>query len=919
MTDNDRVSAGGRPSPDLSILETRVYRGANVWSYEKSIHLVVDLGSLEDYPTNKITGFTDTLLSMLPGLSEHACSRGRRGGFVERLHEGTWLGHVAEHVALALQQTVGHDIRRGKTRQVRGQRGHYNVIFSYLDEQVGLSAAQLAVRLVNHVVQSDPEFDFEAELESFILRAERTAFGPSTQAILDEAVSRDIPWIRLNQYSLVQLGQGVHAKRIRATMTSETSAIAVDTASDKDLTTKLLGAAGLPVPQQDSVRTADQAVRVANRIGYPVVIKPLDGNHGRGVCLNLNNEQDVRDAFPIAVDQSRRGWVIVESFITGKDYRCLIIDGRLVAVAERVPASVTGDGTSTVQQLVDTTNADPRRGVGHEKVLTRIKIDAGALEVLQAQGHTLDSVPNEGEMVKLALTGNMSTGGISIDRTFEAHPENIEIAEEAARMIGLDIAGIDFICPDITQPVRETGGAICEVNAAPGFRMHTHPTIGEPQFIAKPVVDMLFPPGAASRIPIVAVTGTNGKTTTSRMISHIFKGMGRKVGMTSTDGVVIDERLVIRADASGPRSARMVLQNPRVDFAVFEVARGGILREGLGYERNDVAVVINVQPDHLGLRGIDTVEQLAEVKAVLVEAVPRDGHAVLNADDPLVRDMRRRCSGDVVWFSMAEPGSEVRDMIDAHCRRGGKALVLEPTERGEMIVVRHGRRDMQLAWTHLLPATFGGRARMNVQNSLAAAAAAFAAGAPLHDIRQGLRTFSTNYYLSPGRLNELEVNGVHVIVDYCHNAPGMKMLGDFVDRVGDSLKSVSDLGKPSRIGIIATAGDRRDQDMVELGEIAARHFDVVVVREDVTLRGRKRGETAALVADGVRQSMADGARCKQVEVIHDEIKAVKHGMARANAGDLVVVCVDKHHAVMEELEKWSKQAQAGSGDPDYAS
>ena len=497
-----------------------------------------------------------------------------------------------------------------------------------------------------------------------------------------------------------------------------------------------------------------------------------------------------------------------------------------------MPAHVIGDGHSTIEDLVELTNADPRRGVGHEKVLTRIKIDDAANALLADQGYKLGDVPPVGEMVKLTLTGNMSTGGISIDRTFEAHPENVEIAEEAARMVGLDIAGIDFICPDITEPVRETGGAICEVNAAPGFRMHTHPTIGDPQFISKPVVDMLFPPGAASRIPIVAVTGTNGKTTTSRMISHVFKGMGRKVGMTSTDGVVIDERLVIRADASGPKSARMVLQNPRVDFAVFEVARGGILREGLGYERNDVAVVLNVQPDHLGLRGIDTVEQLADVKAVLVEAVPRDGHAVLNADDPLVREMRRRCSGQVVWFSMAEPGSEERDMIDQHCRRGGKALVLDPSDRGEMIVVKHGRREMQLAWTHLLPATFNGRARMNVQNSLAAAAAAFAAGAPLHDIRQGLRTFSTSYYLSPGRLNEVDVNGVQVIVDYCHNAPGMRMLGDFVDQVGDSLSTTSELGRPSRIGVVATAGDRRDDDMRELGAVAAHHFDVVVVRED---------------------------------------------------------------------------------------
>ncbi|EON23930.1 MULTISPECIES: cyanophycin synthetase [Nocardioides] len=915
-----------RPRPDLRILETRVYRGANVWSYDKSVHLVVDLGSLEEFPTNTLPGFTDELVAMLPGLREHSCSRGRRGGFVERLNEGTWLGHVAEHAALALQQVVGHDIRRGKTRMVKGQKGVYNIVYGYIDEQVGVEAGKLAIRLVNHLVEGDPDFEWEAERDAFITRAERTAFGPSTQAIVDEAISRDIPWIRLNQASLVQLGQGVHAKRIRATMTSETSSIAVDIASDKDLTTKLLGAAGLPVPKQGSIRTADGAVQVANRIGYPVVVKPLDGNHGRGVCLNLQDDQDVRNAFPIAAEQSRRGVVIVESFVTGKDYRCLIIDGRMVAIAERVPASVTGDGTSTVEQLVDLTNADPRRGVGHEKVLTRIKVDAAALEVLASQGHALDSVPREGETVKLALTGNMSTGGISIDRTFEAHPENVEIAEEAARMVGLDIAGIDFICPDITEPVRETGGAICEVNAAPGFRMHTHPTIGEPQFIAKPVVDMLFPPGATSRIPIIAVTGTNGKTTTSRMISHIFKGMGRKVGMTSTDGVVIDERLVIRADASGPRSARMVLQNPRVDTAVFEVARGGILREGLGYERNDVAVVLNVQPDHLGLRGIDTVEQLADVKAVLVEAVPRDGHAVLNADDPLVREMRRKCSGQVVWFSMEEPGSEARDLIDAHCRRGGKALVLNPSERGEMIVVKHGRREMQLAWTHLLPATFGGRARMNVQNSLAAAAAAFAAGAPLHDIRQGLRTFSTSYYLSPGRLNEIEVNGVTVIVDYCHNAPGMKALGDFVDRVGESLESSHDLARPSRIGVIATAGDRRDQDMRELGSIAAQHFDVLVVREDVQLRGRDRGTTSALVAEGVRQAMEAGSRCKQVEVITDEIKAVRRAMNRANRGDLVVVCVDKHGEVMSELENWSSQAQAGSGinddvpaaDPDYS-
>jgi cyanophycin synthetase len=707
-------------------------------------------------------------------------------------------------------------------------------------------------------------------------------------------------------------------------MTSNTSALAVDIAGDKELTTRLLAAAGLPVPRSESVRTVEQAVRVADRIGYPVVCKPLDGNHGRGVVLDIADAEELRRAFPVAQEQSRRGNVVVESFVTGKDYRVLVIGGRMVALAERVPAHVVGDGVHSIRELVDETNADPRRGVGHEKVLTRIKVDEAAVALVADQGLGMDDVPPEGTTVRLTLTGNMSTGGISIDRTLEAHPDNVEIAEEAARVVGLDVAGIDFICPDVAQPVRETGGAICEVNAAPGFRMHTHPTVGDAQFVAKPVVDSLFPPGTPSRIPIVAVTGTNGKTTTSRMIAHVFKGMGRKVGMTSTDGIVIDERLVIRADASGPKSARMVLQNPRVDFAVFEVARGGILREGLGYQRNDVAVVLNIAPDHLGRQGVDTLEQLAEVKQVVVEAVPRDGFAVLNADDELVRGMRRRCSGEVVWFSMAEAGSETREMVDEHCRRGGRAVVLERGDLGEMIVIRHGRRSMQLAWTHLLPATFGGKAKMNVQNAMAAAAAAFSAGAHLHDIRQGLRTFTTSYYLSPGRLNQLEVSGSTVIVDYCHNAPGMRMLGDFVEQLAEGLGAVSELGRPQRIGVVATAGDRRDEDMLELGAVAAEHFDVLVVREDQALRGRSRGQVAALVAEGAAARIAEGARCKQVEVVLDEIRAVHEAMARANPGDVVVLCVDKHGAVLAELESMSSQAQAGAhlgeavGDPDIA-
>jgi len=886
----------GPARPDLRILETRVYRGPNYWSYEKAVHLLVDLGSLEERPSNTLPGMVDELLRLLPGLEGHTCSTGRRGGFVERLREGTWLGHVAEHVALQLQREAGGEQRRGKTRSA-GEPGRYHVIYGYGDDRVGVAAGHLAVRLLNHLVETEPDFDFEAALERFLLDGERTAFGPSTQAIIDEASTRDIPFIRLNEYSLVQLGQGVHQQRIRATMTSRTSSLAVDVAGDKELTGQLLAAAGLPVPRSLSVRTAEDAVRQAERIGYPVVVKPLDGNHGRGVHLDVRDPAAVRAAFDDARAEARRGTVLVESHVTGNDYRVLVVGGSMVAVAERVPAHVIGDGKHTVAELVELTNADPRRGVGHEKVLTRIRVDAAAAELVRAQGYDLDQVLDQGVMVKLTLTGNMSTGGISIDRTDEAHPDNVEIAEEAARVVGLDVAGIDFIAPDIAEPVRETGGAIVEVNAAPGFRMHTHPTVGEPQYVAKPVVDLLFPPGSPSRIPIVAVTGTNGKTTSARMIAHIFKGMGRKVGLTSTDGILIDERLVLRADASGPRSARMVLQNPRVDFAVFEVARGGILREGLGYERNDVGVVLNVSGDHLGLRGIDTLRQLAAVKQVVVEAVPRDGYGVLNADDPLVAAMRRHCSGDLVYFSMRQ----ANELVEDHCRGGGRAFVLEDGRLGEGIVLRQGRHHTLVVPVSAVPASFGGRARMNLANALAAAAAAHAAGAHLHDIRAGLRSFTTSYEVAPGRLNLFELDGFRVLLDYCHNVAGMRMLGDFVERLTEPPPG-GDIVAHRRIAVVASPGDRRDRDIRELGETAAAFFDILIVREDVSRRGRERGAAAELLAAGAGAAMHDGARCRAVDVVPDELEAARLALDRANPGDLVVLCADRAETVVHELQ-----------------
>jgi cyanophycin synthetase len=892
------------PEPDLRIVQTQVFRGPNYWSYDSCIRMLVDLGSLEEWPSNKIPGFNEGLLEFLPGVAQHSCSVGRRGGFGERLVDGTWLGHVAEHVALELQRETGAHISRGKTHGA-GEPGRYNVIYGYGEETVGVEAGALAVRLLNHLVKAEEGFDFLQELERLIKLAERRAFGPSTQAIVDEAASRDIPWMRLNEASLIQLGQGRYQQRIRATMTSLTSALAVDVASDKKMTHQLLAAAGLPVPRSAVVRSADEAVTSAERVGYPVVTKPLDGNHGRGVGLNLGDEASVRRGFERAVGESRGGRVVVESFVQGNDYRVLVIGGRMVAVAERVPAHVVGDGEHTVRELVELTNADPRRGIGHEKVLTRIAVDHRAEELVRGQGFDMDDVPPEGRQVLLASTANMSTGGIAIDRTWEAHEDNVEIAEEAARVVGLDVAGIDFLAPDISLPVRETGGAIVEVNAAPGFRMHTNPTEGEPQYVAKPVIDALFPPGTPSRIPIVAVTGSNGKTTTTRMIAHIFRGLGKKVGMTSTDGVYIDERLVKRVDASGPKSAQMVLQNPRVDMAVFEVARGGILREGLGYGRNDVGVVLNVTGDHLGLREVETLEQLAAVKQVVIEAVPKSGWAVLNADDPLVLEMRRHCSGQVILFSMQEK----HELVDRWIRRGRKAIVLERGPLGELMVLKEGRRSSPIAYVHMLPATFEGRARMMVQNAMAAAGAAHAAGAHLHDIRQGLRSFTTSIYQAPGRLNLFELDGMKVVLDYAHNAAGLEQLGDFVDHLTSDSAIRERPGEAARaanlvVGVVATAGDRRDEDMRELGRVAAKHFNVVIVREDRNPRGRARGETAELVAAGVREAMGEGkARAGTVEIVLDEMEAARRALDRGRPGDTVVLCVDYATEVYKELEK----------------
>jgi cyanophycin synthetase len=624
----------------MKIVSTNVYVGPNVYAHFPVIRHVLELGELEGWPTGKLgETFVRPLLDSLPGLHEHGCSYREPGGFVRRLREqdGTWLGHVMEHIAIELQNVAGSPVTFGRTRSIAGQPGRYNMVFQYIDAEVGREASRMALQLIHSLLPANlrpqgappPDWDFGGERDEFIRYTQQRAFGPSTASLVHAAEARGIPWIRLNRQSLVQFGHGRYQQRIQATTTSRTSNIAVELAGDKEETNNILRDLGLPVPAQRLVRRSRDAVRAAERIGYPVVVKPLAGNHGRGVSIKLKTPEDVEVAFERARQHGRS--VVVESYIEGFDHRLLVVNGKLVAAAKRMPGHVVGDGIHSIEELVAIVNSDPRRGIGHEKVLTRLEFDDQAERLLAKLGYERSTVPAKDEVVYLRSTANLSTGGTAIDVTDAIHPDNREMAERTIKAIDLDIGGVDFLTRDITESYREAGGGICEVNAGPGFRMHVAPSEGKPRDVAGPVIDMLFPPDKPSRIPIAAITGTNGKTTTSRMLAHILKMEGATVGFTSTDGVYIDGQLSVPGDMTGPVSAQMILRDPSVDAAVMEVARGGMLRSGLGFQQCNVAACLNISADHLGLGGIDTLEQLAEIKRVPIEIA--EDAAVLNADD----------------------------------------------------------------------------------------------------------------------------------------------------------------------------------------------------------------------------------------------------------------------------------------------
>ncbi len=862
----------------MKILEIKTMSGPNYWSVtrHKLIVMLLDLEEMEERPTNTIDGFIDRLQALMPSLYEHRCSEGVAGGFFHRVKEGTWMGHVIEHIALELQTLAGMDTGFGRTRETQN-RGVYHVVFSYHEAKAGIYTAKAAVKIAEALIAGEA-YDLDADIQNLREIREDERLGPSTGSIVEEAIKRKIPYIRLNRHSLVQLGYGVNQCRVQATIASTTSSIAVEIACDKEETKNLLESAEIPVPRGRIVYDEEDLKNTIDKIGYPIVTKPVNGNHGKGATTNIRNWEDAVTGLKDAKVYGRA--VICEKYITGRDFRVLVINYKFVAAALRTPAAVTGDGVHTIQQLIDIVNSDPRRGYGHEKVLTAIKVDSFTMDILNKKGYTLDTVLADKEELWLKPTANLSTGGTATDVTDYVHPTNVFMCERIARIIGLNICGIDIMADDLSVPITENGGAVLEVNAAPGFRMHLDPTEGLARNVAEPVIDMLYPPGSSARIPIIAISGTNGKTTTTRLIAHIVKQMGYKVGYTTTDGVYIQNQLMMRGDCTGPVSAEFVLRDPTVNYAVLECARGGILRAGLGFHNCDVAVVTNVAEDHMGLGGIDTIEKMAKVKAVAAHTVFPEGYAILNADDDLVYEMHKDLKCKVAFFSLNEHSERIKQ----HCAKGGIAAIYE---NGYVSILK-GSWKIRVEKVTNIPITFSGMAEFNIANVLAAVLATYVQDFKTEDIRQALQTFVPSPALTPGRMNLFHFHNYSVMIDYAHNTHGITAIGKFIKTIDASVK----------VGIIAGVGDRRDEDIISLGEAAANVFDEIIIRQDKNLRGRSEQEIIDLMMKGIHNVDAN----KKITVIKKESEAIDYAFSNAVKDSFIVIISDVIPDALEQVK-----------------
>jgi len=866
----------------MKIQVIRALEGRNIHSHSPLIEMRVDLGEYEHQPTSAYPEFVSRLLQLLPSLEEHHCSRGQPGGFVQRLREGTYFGHVIEHVALELQALAGMQVIYGKTR--RAKDGVYNVFFEYESREAGLRAGEMAVEFVRRLLAGEeprPVADLVAELQAIALR---TGLGPSTQAIVEAARRRGIPYYRLGG-SLIQLGYGAKQRRIWATITARTGCIGVDIASDKTLTKRLLEEAGIPVPAGGTVTDETEALELARSLGGPVVVKPQDGNQGKGVTLNLRTEAEIRAAFRLAQRYAAR--VIIERYIPGRQYRVLVVGGEVVAAAERIPARVVGDGRHSLRELIELVNQDPRRGEGHEKPLTKIRIDPVVELTLARQHLDLDYVPAKGEQVRLRDNANLSTGGTATDVTDQVHPQVADLCVRAARIVGLDVAGVDLVMPDIAQPLLPGGGAVIEVNAAPGLRMHLYPSAGKPRAVGARIVDWLFPAGDRGRIPIVAITGTNGKTTVTRLVNHILQQAGYKTGMTTSDGIYIDGRCVLSGDTTGPRSARTVLMDDRVEAAVLETARGGIIRGGLAFDYCDVACVTNISADHLGQDGVETLADLVNVKTLLLEAVRPGGAAVLNADDPQMLLLLQHAAGEPILFARKADNINVRK----HVVQGGRAVY---RRQNDLVIAEQGKERVLISFSQV-PLTAGGRLAHNVENVLAAVACCLNLGLQDAVLRQALMTFHPDLEQNPGRFNHFRIGRLNVVLDYGHNPAGFRATYEAVQAF-----------KPRTVrAVIGVPGDRCDSLIIAAGRTAGALFDQLTIKEDQELRGRKPGEVAALL---VRGALQVGFAEENLRVILDEREAIREAVRQSLAAkpggpgeDWLVIFFEKYQPALTEL------------------
>ncbi|MVN21360.1 cyanophycin synthetase [Mucilaginibacter arboris] len=871
----------------MKIEKIQVLKGPNIWSTyrKKLIQMRLDLEELEERPTNMIEGFYERLEALIPSLYSHRCSPGVPGGFFERVKKGTWMGHVIEHIALEIQTLAGMETGYGRTRETH-TKGIYHVVFNYEEEKVGVHAAEAAVKIAEALIDNLP-YDLEEDIRELKRIREQTRLGPSTGSVVGEAIARDIPWIRLNNQSLVQLGYGKNQMRIRATMTEKTSSIAVDLAGNKEETKRLLEEQAIPVAKGIAITSVDDVDLAIHKVGFPLVFKPLDGNHGRGATINVKTKEEAEAAFEHAARISRK--VIVEKFISGYDFRVLVVDHKMVAAALRVPAHIIGDGIKTIRELIDLENQDPRRGYGHENVLTEISIDRDSVDLLNKKGYTVETVPANGEIVYLKSTANLSTGGTSIDVTDMVHPENVFISERISRIIGLDICGIDIQAQNLTEPLTINGGVVLEVNAAPGFRMHLAPSEGLARNVAAPVIDMLYPYGKSARIPIISITGTNGKTTTTRLIAHIVKNNGYRVGFTTSDGIYVQNTKMLKGDTTGPVSAEFILKDPTVEFAVLETARGGILRSGLGFSQCDIGVLTNIQEDHLGLNDIYTLDELARVKEVVINSVKKTGWAVINADNDYCVKIGKKARCNVVYFSM----DESNPVIVNHCSQGNIACIYE----NAYITIKKGNWKIRVQKAAQVPLTFGGTVAFMIQNVLAATLAAFVWGFRTEDIKTSLETFIPSVAQTPGRMNIFDFRDFKIMVDFAHNPDGFNGIKQFMKTI-DS---------PQKIGLIAGTGDRRDEDIRELGKIAAEMFDHIILRQENHLRGNNKEHLLRLMEEGILESGLN----RTYEMADKEMDVIQHAIRIAKPGAFIVALSDVVDNAIDVVHRYQEKERAG--------